>query len=371
MIGLAGCLYVGGINHAPEATIELDSAQSDLRLRGRALLRAVSRDADDDRLSYSWQVTVTDLSGEAYVLTDTVGSAQASSSGSKPPTVDTSGQLSLGLLLRGTYAVSLRVTDPEGARREASYSFEVPNADPEVALELVPVDGATVGDDLPAHGRYVISAARSSDADDDLSCGKGATIDWTLVEPAAEDLAIWRTLPCRGVEVLDKLELGAKPTTSPLRLKVRATVTDPAGGTGIGELEATLQANRPPCIKRSDPSFELADKVLVLYDPDASDGSGRTFEATHVDDDVPQQRYVWSRSAAPAGPYEPLAAYSGPRLELPANFAYPGDAFYLRLTVLDAVGGEPSCAPAERLCADDAALPAACYRWITWQVEFR
>jgi hypothetical protein len=157
----------------------------------------------------------------------------------------------------------------------------------------------------------------------------------------------------------------------PLPLKVRATLTDPHGATADGVLETTLQPNRPPCILRSDPSFEDAGKVLVLYDADASRAPGRRFEATHVDDDVPEPRFQWSRSADGEGPYAPLAAQGGAALELGANAAHPGEAFFLRLTVLDAAMEAPRCAEAERLCADHPALPARCYRWVTWKVEYR
>ena len=64
---LAGCLYLDGINHAPEFDeVFVVDDPDDLVVKGKALLRARAIDEDDDTLRYRWYVAVRDLDDERY-----------------------------------------------------------------------------------------------------------------------------------------------------------------------------------------------------------------------------------------------------------------------------------------------------------------
>ncbi|MCC6748743.1 MAG: hypothetical protein IT371_13870 [Deltaproteobacteria bacterium] len=369
---LWGCLYLGGINHAPAVVLRLDAPSSLLFLDGTAALVAEAHDAEGDALTYTWSVEVRSLKGERLQVVDAGGQLGAERSARPLPGGD---RFSLPLRTRGTYRVELRVRDPRGAEGVAVTEVVVASRPPEPQLQLLPQAEGTfpLGGPYPAHATYLVSAGATTDpdAEDDLTCGKGASIEWKLLEPDPSRLEFFRTRPCTEESGLEILQLRARPVTAALPVRVQATVTDPTGVRGVGSLAFVLAPNRPPCL-RVPPEASPVEKILLLYDSVGEQGEGAVqVGAQFPDDDVHEFRYRWLRASRAEGPYLETASQPGPFFTMDRSVGLPGDHVFLRLVVQDAQSAWPSCDAATARCASADGLPPSCYQWITWQVEVR
>jgi hypothetical protein len=375
---LSGCLYVGGINHAPEGQLQLEQSSARLEKLGSATLRAQVSDRDGE-------VHVATIDNRSCWLTDLSGGSNCE--GASPIAILTgtpegAGRLSLNNLpFRGTYRVTLRVADEEGADARSEYTFEVKNQPPREIKVLVIADGRfddQVPDHdggYPGHAHYLARIAETSDypeAERDLRCGQKASVVWSLSHPASIQPLYRENKPCNPNEVLDRHRFRFAPgsITAPTRVTVRARVSDGYGATVEGTRELTLLPNRAACIQSADPSVDEDDKVReevrVLHDDPS-----QTFSVGVVDDDVPPEQgytYVWQVDDGKG--FLTLPDQSGEVFELPQRFRAPGDTIQLRVVVQDAAAGMPGCSSDTALCAADKRLPKKCYQWVTWKVRF-
>jgi hypothetical protein len=380
-----GCLYVDGKNHAPSAAIELPAAK--LRRCDPIMLRAQASDPDQDTLSYSWRVRVasTDDEGGEWDLVDPSGSSVCDSTragpalqraADRPPVAGQSEFLSIPQLpLRGSYSVELEVRDGFRAARTVAATFVVENQPPvfELRLDRDPtatedkVPDATGG--FPAHAHYLVWV-NGTDHENDLRCGGRSSVSWKLVAPDESSAEYVLPRPCvSGKQPELRVRLSPHKVSAGTTLRVQATVADGFGGskTSVGELE--LAPNRPPCLEATQPPFDLP-KVLVAHQ------EGRRFDVSLVNDDVPASvSFSWLVREEGAASWSKLGGLGGPVLDLPPWFRAPGKKLELRAIAEEADVPAARCAESEALCppagqAKTEAVPAGCYRWVTWKLEF-
>lgn len=386
---LAGCLYVGGINYPPEGEVQLD--RTNPKLGETVVLSAQVSDPDGDQLRYEWEVEVTPDLGTPYTL----GLADQGSDGGTGPAPTTLQPLSeslsavqLTITDRGSYEVRLKAIDEQGAFRVLTTSFSVANQPPTIGLLLDVEPGYKLTDRFPdtgfadgvernpVHAHYQLRLKESATADheDDLECGKAASIDWVLLEPDQGLLAYWEQIPCKEGELLDRLRfrLDATKATQTTHLKIKAVVDDGHGGTAEQNVALELAPNRPACIQGLDgtspavlpegsPLKTLVEAKLVA-----------NFEVTWPDDDVDEGfQYSWWVREPGATSFERLQqGTKGGTYEMPPWFRMPGEEVELRVVIQDRLSSAlPSCS-AETLLCQDGPLPKDCYRWVTWKVKF-
>ena len=359
-----GCLYVGGINHPPEVEVELLTDTNDLTLGKVATLRARAVDEEDDPVSFAWRLSGTSLDDEPFVLAAD-GSLQAG--GAPPPVSSTSPELLVPLTRRGRYEVEAEARDPLGATRQASATFKVGNTPPTITLSIHASDMAVGAEPYPASAPYVVSAEVTDDDPADVGCDSAAKVSWKIQRPDAALFETFEDRGCRAGRYELALAADAKQIDGPVAVEIRADVTDRYGAVGSDVLTFTLQPNRPPCVRATEPSFSGAAKEVIVYRPDGSGGLNLV-ALDVVDDVVADVSYRWLIADTEQGPYRD-AGVAGASLHLPGNLAEPGAVRFVRLVVTDGLGALPSCSEATALCAADSA--PECYGWVTWRVEFR
>ena len=374
VFALSSCLYWAGINHAPDAEIILQEGATGLAVDGFVELSARGSDPDDDRVSYRWYAEVTDEQGDRYAVLDATGELGAIHQ-SRP--VSTAQTFNLLITSRGSYKVELVVSDTLGAEAIHARTFEVGNRAPVLELSRFRLDDgdadATTGDDdVPGLGRFLLSAAKSSDPDDDLGCNASHTIEFKLLKPVTNPFSVWTVVKCDAAanEVLDKLEFGGATVTEKTEVEIEVTLRDTHEGVSTQVHKLTLLPNKPPCIMETSPSL-TQEQVWVPFDLEGTDGL--TFQIIRLLDDVHQTEYRWQLSRSPDGPFVDSLVQSGFQLELDAwsAGAVLGETIYLRVVAFDQDKTTPDCDVGQQLCKEDDALADACYRWVTWEVLFQ
>lgn len=373
--GLAGCLYVNGINHEPEGEIQLGTSLLQYGENGSAVLIASARDPDDDPLTFEWRVKVTDLEQKVHQLKNSkavfsLGRAdnlQELGKGQQPRSIGTGDKLTLaGLPSQGTYEVTLSIKDEQGAERRAVKTFKVDNLDPEVKLLIsfdpaysTKQDGDYAVDKLryPGHAHYQVRVAEDplKNPEGDLVCGSKATITFSVDAGFKDKMETWTTKPCQGKEWLDRLRFRLQDdaiTAPKTKLTVKAVIDDGHGGSTTATESIELWPNRPPCILATDPDFlalsssPQAAEVSVLAD------EPRSFAVRPPSEDVNTGlSYSWWVKDAGGSTFEPiLEGAAGGDLSLPAWFRLPGESVELRVMLQETEGAAPTCPAQTERC---------------------
>jgi len=391
---LAGCLYLGGINHAPQASITIESSSDRLEKGGSVTLKAwvckkcdlneIEDGNDNDPLILEWRGQYKTLGGEFRCLTDRIGADAPKSSQGCP--ILHSGDRFSGLALtlnnlpeRGTYTVELRVADELGADVRKNLDFPVKNSVPQgISIKVAAEKAYEMTDrvpdhnkSFPAHAHYLVRVDEDGpgflDLEEDLKCGNKATIKWTLSDlPPGALLEYAEKKSCQGAEVLDRYRFRflADTITAEAKVTIRADIDDGYGGKNTATRKLTLAPNRPPCVKDTDPMLDIPI-TSVLYD------QGRQFDVNATDDDVvPDQGFTYTWLKGDGKTFLPIPAANGSSFKMPGLFGLPGDEILLRVIVQDSISPLPVCSQGTMLCAADKSLPAKCYQWITWRVRF-
>jgi hypothetical protein len=375
----AGCLYIGSLNHAPEGTITIDEKKSALVKWGEAKLSAVVEDKDGDQIGYQWRVIVeSQEDGGIYSLDRPdgapAGDPHVSYNQDPPNPIGTAKDLTLlRLPFRGTYHVRLQVSDTSGAMKQLETTFEVKNQAPTIQklrIELDPNAKQDIRPDVyPAHAHYLayVSDLEMSDAEDDLKCGNTkSSVAWELVTPEKSALEYWDVVNCYGGAPLGMVHFRLKSTAvqKNSQLSVKVTVNDGFGGKVESLASRDIVPNRPPCIPSTVPSF-TNPKVVVPYK------EGQTFDASQANDDVLEGLTFFWWIKGPDLDWSLIPGQTGPIFKLPAELFPAGKPFKLRVAVQSVDSDYPSCSSNEPLCYKAQGIPAACYEWVTWDVEYQ
>lgn len=392
---LAGCLYLGGINHAPQASITIESTSDRREKGGSVTLKAwvcdkcdldeIKDGNDTDPLILEWRGQYKAPGGEFRCLTDRIGGDAPKNSSQACPILHSGDRISgLDLTLdklpeRGTYTVELRVADELGADVRKNLDFPVENSAPQgISLKVSAEKAYEMTDQVPdhnknypAHAHYLVRVDENApgflDLEEDLKCGNKATIQWTLSKlPTGAQLEYAEKKSCQGTEILDRyrFRLLVDTITAEATITIRADIDDGHGGKTSATRELNLAPNRPPCILETYPKLEN-QVIPVLYN------EGKTFDIQVVDDDVEPDKgfhFTWLRGDGKT--FLPIPAQNGSSFKVPDLFGLPGDEVLLRVVVQDSISPFPACSAGTLLCAAHKSLPAKCYQWVTWRVRF-
>jgi hypothetical protein len=407
LLGGAGCLILGSVNHRPTIALELPSGPF---VRGQTItLAATVADEDEDEadaLTIDWVVqfrsgqTVLWLAADGSLSVEPV--ERSGEGGSLLLTLPAGGEAASGASagaapadvkrLGGSYTVSVvaRARDPRRAVASASAQLTVQNQLPTPRIVLTDYAGQQAPAQLPRHLGHWVTAATTSDADDDpgkpsdeLACGAGqVTTRWEAVDPPQSAYLQWDVTPCTGTTVLDKLLWRLPPSSSATRVTLRLTVTDRWGGEASVERSFDVAPDGTPCITSADPKVptvtfptSVPSKIAVVVD-DVDDvlavASATIVSAGAVEtavDALTTLRYRWLSADSAAGPWKALAGQAGSRLVL--DDLLPGERrFYRVITAADRTGLDAvACAPGVAFCQHAAGLPPGCHQWISWEVE--
>jgi len=393
-LAFGGCLYVGGVNYAPEGEVLIDTAGA--KTGDWVELRAKVTDRDGDTLRFEWEVEVTPVTGVPYTLSlsDQGGDAGvglqvdgvAPNAALLRPVSETLQKVAVMATHRGNYAVKLRALDEQGASRLLETSFEVGNQPPvinpaldvETRFKMTDRYPDNIGDGLvrnPAHAHYTVWLKEdgTSDHENDLSCGGSSKVEYTLVSPDEALTDYFDVVRCATGELLDRLRFRLDPAkvTAAQTVKIRVKVEDGHGGTAEETVTLDVVPNRPACIVAPNGTYPPIPPATLMVPVMASEG--RRFEVTWTDDDVNEgQTYTWL-VRDPGGAFEPVQqGASGAVLEMPAWFRMPGQEVELRVVVADRVLGSklPACSEDTALCQAVKELPKDCYQWVTWKVQY-
>ncbi|MCA9667433.1 MAG: hypothetical protein KC503_17660 [Myxococcales bacterium] len=397
----AGCLYAGGYNEAPEVTsMRLKSQVADCPSGGSLPKEelfarkniTLCLDADDEEtITFDWRVTLVDIDGVGWGYSDPAKPVQSLSSfnGTPPSWATATANTTFELSHLGKYTVQVTATDPDGATTSYTHEFEVGNHAPQVIARFEPQDVASGlgADAYPAHAEYHVSLDGSDD-DEPLECGE-AKVTYEADAAVKALFAQWKVLPCKDQGTrLDVLSLIGDPAKldKATTIAIRATIEDKRGGTSAetelyvdvdNKTRLTLHPNRPPCLLT--PSYDETSRKLLITDsgdvnnPQRDDRKlGEGAEAK--DDLLAPPVFSWSVSSALAGPYDAIAG-DDQSLTVTPSFAPPGEVRYFRVRVDDGLAPAPKgCAEGDWSCLEsksDGRLYDSCYRWLTWEVEFR
>jgi len=390
LLVVPGCLYIGGINHAPEGEVQVESTSV---MQGDwVLINANVSDPDGDELMYEWRVIVTPMFGTPHVETL---DQQASSGVAIQPAGEGLSRIRLQAVERGSYEVELKVLDERHAFRELTATFDVGNQPPSISLllDLEPPYKVTdrfpdtgFADDKvrnPAHAHYLLrlKEGASTDHEQDLSCdNERAAIKYELLQPAQALFDYLEPTKCTTGELLGRLRFRLDPTQvkAPSTVKIRVSVDDGYGGSDQQTVTLDVVPNRPACIvggingDGTSPPVPATSGAGLKVPVVASEGL--RFEVIWPDDDVNEgNRYRWLVRDQGATGFEAVEQdVSGGRFQMPPWFRMPGQEIDLRVVISDQVGqGLPGCSDDTVLCQDAAAdLPSDCYQWVTWRVTF-
>lgn len=364
----ASCLYLGGVNHAPEGELGLITPL-DAVARGQWVQLAVkSRDPDGERLERAWTVSLQQEGGAARCALQNVDGLCTDDAAVVLSREDTL-RFFLPLDFAGSYRAEVRctLTDPQGASYVAEHSLLVTNGVPEVRVIVTNGDEPSAG--FARHETLRLSVAGSGDEAGDLTCGSGATVSWARLGPAEDLIELWKVIPCRGEEILDKLLVRLAPGQSREGLRIRATVKDKWGAEQSTELDVSVAATQPPCVTAMRPAAAAGTDAIGAV---VMDGTPLMLSVVDTAPLSSQQLgFRWSSASALDGSYVDLARQPGAHLSLDTVAMAPGERRFYRVRVEGGVGvAAPRCGRGEALCAE-AELPKGCYRWVTWEVVGR
>lgn len=395
-IVLGGCLYLGGINHAPEGEIQVDNP--DPKTGEEVTLFADISDQDGDEVRYEWRVEVLTVDQQKIVMTldrseETAVGPTTAPEGYLVAKAEDLSIIGIPVLYRGHYQVTLRAVDGLGADRIIQTSFEAKNQPPE-KLEIVldvdpefkffdhwPDTGFTGGEErLPVHTHFMAwlqkDPAEKNDHEGDLECGKRATVSWTLESPDRSLLEYWDDeVPCKENELAGKLRfrLDADSVDASVQVSIKADVDDGYGGKATATKTIDLVANRPACIVMGPDGTGTTPPVRggELRVPVLA-SEGYLFEVSWPDDDVNEgYTYTWL-VRDPGRQFEPVQqGIEEAAFQMAPWFRMPGQEVELRVVIQDGYGEFPACDPEAVLCQEPGVdLPVECYQWATWRVEF-
>jgi hypothetical protein len=388
--GLGGCLYVGGVNHPPEGTVELVNSTV-LPVKGATqTLKAIATDPDDDSLQYVWRVQVlAQEDGRTYRLTKAAApdNYKLASDAGDEAKVATTEIATFQLPLRGTYTATVTISDSLGAQSQASKTFEVKNQAPVVPEIRIDKDDRATSDRVPdldgswplhAHYKAMIPTQDINDKliaydpEGDLSCAQSDAVRWDVkIEPQkAGTLAYADVIYCTSPKddpLFSQLYFRYQPSTPAepkADLVVTATITDSFGLSTTVSSRRAVVANRRPCIMATLPSTDLP-QVIVLHD------EGKLFWATEVSEDVNDGlTYTWLVRDEGAASFSTIPGQGEAAFTMPADFRALGQKIQLRLMVSETGAPAPSCTESTPFCQAESPLPDGCYQWITWTVVF-
>jgi hypothetical protein len=367
---MAGCFFGGGINEEPVAEIERTASGTVFRGADVSFRANKSLDPDGDTLTVDWaaracaaggdvcdQMTVREVGGRSLgeVFTVVV-----------PPNrndVDGNGDSLQIEALR----VEIRVEDPSGAQSTAFVVVDVVNQAPTVTV-------TDQGYQPPQGGGYPIGVeieliARGTDGDDDV-----LVYDWELVERPMGSVPEFGPITLPMADSAHRLLADI-----PGQYDIEVTVTDPLGLSDTTQKTVYVEADRPPCIRSTDP-FATTDGNYIV---DTGEPPKR-FAVGSVEDDLDyypapsdtlegllgEAEFTWFISS-PATSYawtEIVNHEVADYLVDPAAYD-PGDILELRVEVDDRIGRDIVCDPALPTCA--IGTDTECLQRVTWGVEIR
>ncbi|MBW2736261.1 MAG: hypothetical protein JRH20_28065 [Deltaproteobacteria bacterium] len=370
VLWLAGCLYLGGINHAPEGEVLLTTPATPPTRGEWVGFTVEDYDPDGESLQREWTISLNSLQHS-----DTPPCMLQSHDGicsSDLEAVVLSREKSVHFYLpafAGSYRVEVRcrLTDPHGASTVAQSSLEVTNAAPKV--NIVVTNGQEPSGGYARHEVLYLSVAGSSDEPGDLTCGSAASVRWERLEPSEASVSVWTVIPCRGDEVLDKLRVLLAPSKTPETLTLRATVKDHWGTKGSADFSLLVAGSQAPCVNAARPPFTVnggATGAVVMP------GVPLTLSVMGISPSSLEPRVLrWSSAVELEGPYEDLPHQPGAQLVIKADDVSPGTRRFYRVRVQEGLGvAAPRCATREALCSETE-LPSGCVRWVTWEVVGR
>jgi hypothetical protein len=366
----SGCLYVGGVNDMPALEIEIDDPKQSYRRGDAIMAKAVVDDLDKDEMRYAWQLQLVapEQAQPLYLHSDGTLSSAEDTVFSVFERLDVTAPAKDA---PGSYQLNVRLTatDPSGATGVASARFSIENAAPtaKLAVTSAPLDG-----DYAREQSLFVTAASSEDEPGDLLCENGAKITYAVDKPDKSAFEVWRVIPCKPGETLDKLELRLKPSQRAQTVTLKATIEDRFGAASDETLSFNIAPSQSGCIMGSDPSFigvggSPPAKLLIVDKP-------LTLTATTTRPLAAQKLvYRWSRSSLASGPYSPLAGQGSSSFTVDPNDVLPGETWFYRVAAgrdegdLDSI----SCSVEQAVCDESTAGAGDCFRWVSWEVVAR
>jgi hypothetical protein len=394
---LGGCVYVGGVNQAPDGVVEVvPDVKHPGQLPGKGeqvTLQATATDPDGDPLQYAWRVQVLALEdGRSYRIVKAGPPDNyelASVDAGDGPVVGTTDHLTFQLPLRGSYTATVTVSDALGAQRRLTHGFAIENRAPVIPAIAITRDERATSDRVPdVSGLWPVHAHYQAwiptlddqlppklvayDPEGDLSCAQADAVRWEVrIEPpgaGALDYAEPFYCPSPQDSVLfSRLYFRFLPVVPPIpvaALVVTAKVTDSFGASTTVTKRQLVVPNRPPCIVATLPPFDLP-QVIVLHD------EGKRFEASEVSEDVNDGlSYTWLVRDEGEPAFSEISGQKGAVFVMPADFRTLGQKTELRAMVRETAAEALACAESTPLCQPPSA-PNGCYQWITWTVVFQ
>ena len=371
-----GCFFSGGINEAPIAEIDRVQQVTVHRGDGVAFRANKSTDPDGDSLTVDWAARACAAGGElcdAQTIAEntnfsvganfsfTVPTARAELDGNDVP------------LPVEAIRVEIAVTDPSGAESTDFMVVDIVNQEPDVDID-------DQGYKPPQGGGYPLGVevefiATGSDGDavdvDDLS------YEWQLVSRpngSVPQNVVWQPIVLPGADSAYRLVADI-----PGQWDIEVTVTDPLGASQARQKTVFIEADRPPCIRSTDP-FATTDGNYIVDTGEVP----RRFGVGSVDDDLDfypapndtlegllgAAEFTWFISSpATNNQWTQIVNHEVADYLVDPSAYDPGDTLQLRVEVDDRVGRDIICDPALPTCA--IGTDTECLQRVTWGVEIR
>jgi hypothetical protein len=354
VLGLPGCLYLEGINEAPEVELREESI-GPYHVGDQIWVTAqASRDPDGDALYFDWTIEHGASADDPTALSCGVHVEP--------------GKLCFVPAARVTYTVSLRVEDDWGATTRAlPLSFYINNRPPTADIQVV--SPAKDNNHFVVGREIWFLAGASSDPD----AGDALSYTWIeLLRPQGSSTAEFVMEPCDANRI---------PTADPdqavfLKLipdypgtySVRMMVSDGEDEDSV-DRSVEVDADAPPCLGATDPDYRIG---RLLFDRSET----RRLEVTSVTDDLDPYpaaatgttTFRWLISDGGDGRFMEIGGYPLPYLDLDGTDFALGQQVRVRVVAEDRVVRDLSACPENQaLCA----IVAGCFQWVTWDLEFR
>lgn len=371
-VSASGCFFSGGINDAPVAEVARSGTGAVYRGADLTFRASDSSDPDGDTLTVDWTAWACAAGGEscdAEPLPGAVDLAVDSIFVVEVPAVRSDLGPNDQPLQIEAVRVEIRVQDSSGAQDTDFMVVDVVNQRPDVTI----VDQGY----QPPGGGYPIGAEIqliASGTDDDVVDVADLTYDWELVGRPAGSVPVFDPITLPNADSAHRLLADL-----PGQYDVEVTVTDPLGLFQMRQKTVYVEADRPPCIRSTDP-FATSDGDYIV---DTGEPPKR-FAVGSVDDDLDfypaptntldgllgEAEFTWFiASPATNNAWTEIVNHEvADYLVDPAAYD-PGDTLELRVEVDDRVGRDIVCDEALPTCAIGA--DTECLQRVTWGVEIR
>lgn len=277
-------------NRAPQAQIKAEVVQPYTSGQRLKFDGSASTDADNDALTYSWQLT---NSQQQNIALNNAGSSK----------------IEFSVQEAGNYTLSLQVHDGKVHSEKASVSFELKVAPP---VQKPPVAVAGPDRQVKAMQLVRLSAAQSSPEQGDI-----AAVQWRLLKKPANSQA--------GVQQANEIRAWFTPDIAG-QYQAELTVTNTAG------LQARQTVDITASLATTDltPQAEI-NTLVTTISPDFA----LQLSAAGSHDDTAGLKYLWQVSQSPAGSQHQLTETDQPAARFSAKTA---GEYLLSLQLTDSTG---------------------------------